>query len=180
MPSPPDFSAATRRTLAARAGQRCSNPKCTNPRTTFPHSSPERAVDVGEAAHIRAARRNQARYDPDMTDKERADPSNGIWLCRRCAKMIDNDEDTYPVEVLIQWKEWRERETSDRPHIRAKGKATISSGKANGGARTGDLVVADSYVEADELHIGSGDAAGPGSRSGDVTIVGGTYKTTDK
>ena len=48
-----------------------------------------------------------------MTDEKRAAPDNGIWLCRNCAKMIDDDEDTYTAEVLLQWKGWREQESAE-------------------------------------------------------------------
>jgi hypothetical protein len=39
-----------------------------------------------------------------MTDEERAQPANGIWLCRICAKKIDRDESRYTPDLLLQWK----------------------------------------------------------------------------
>lgn len=112
MPAGPDFFEKTKQTLAKRAGQVCSNPDCKRP-TSGPHSDESKAVNLGEAAHIRAARKDQARYDPKMTDEERRDISNGIWLCRECAKKIDLDEAQYPVELLIKWKELHEKWISD-------------------------------------------------------------------
>jgi hypothetical protein len=67
-------------------------------------------VNLGEAAHIKAAREGQARYDANMTDAERSHISNGIWLCRECARRIDRDEERYPADLLRRWK--REHEAS--------------------------------------------------------------------
>lgn len=103
----PDFPENTKQTLAKRAGQVCSNPDCRKP-TSGPHSEADKSVNLGEAAHIRAARQNQARYDPNMTDKQRSDISNGIWLCRECARKIDLDEAKYPVQILKEWKRTHE------------------------------------------------------------------------
>jgi hypothetical protein len=43
-----------------------------------------------------------------MTDEERRDISNGIWLCKECARKIDIDETRYPVALLIDWKKKHE------------------------------------------------------------------------
>lgn len=106
---PNEFTKRTRETLAKRAGQCCSNPYC-NKTTTGPHSATDKAVDVGEAAHIRGAhpgkgsRPGSKRFDPTMISAERSNITNGIWLCRTCAKLIDSDEMKYTVEVLYEWK----------------------------------------------------------------------------
>ncbi|MDD4996975.1 MAG: hypothetical protein PHI99_02420 [Syntrophales bacterium] len=106
--SGPDFSGATKQALAKRAAQVCSNPACRRP-TSGPHSDESKAVNLGEAAHIRAARAGQARHDTNMTDEERAAISNGIWLCKECARKIDVDEAKYPVALLAQWKVLHEK-----------------------------------------------------------------------
>jgi len=108
MTAGPDFLESTKKTLAKRAGQVCSNPDCRRP-TSGPHSDESKAVNLGEAAHIRAARNKpQARYDPNMTDEERRDITNGIWLCNVCAKKIDLDEEKYTVKLLNKWKKEHE------------------------------------------------------------------------
>jgi len=112
MPSAPDFSERTKATLAKRAGQVCSNPECRRP-TSGPHSDESKAINLGEAAHIRAARSDQARYNRNMTDVERAAISNGIWLCKECARKIDVDEATYPFALLVEWKSKHERWIAD-------------------------------------------------------------------
>jgi len=103
MSESPDFMQKTKDTLAKRAGQTCSNPECRRP-TSGAHSDDDKAVNLGEAAHIRAARKGQARYDSNMTDKQRSHISNGIWLCKECARKIDLDEKQYTVDLLHSWK----------------------------------------------------------------------------
>jgi hypothetical protein len=115
--SGPDFREVIKRTLAKRAGETCSNPNCRKP-TSGPHSDESKAINLGEAAHIKAARLDQARYDANMTDKERAAISNGIWLCKECARRIDLDETRYPDTLLAGWKNVHEKWVSDgKPEI---------------------------------------------------------------
>jgi hypothetical protein len=104
----PDFSTTTAKTLAKRAAESCSNPDCPNI-TSGPHSEEVKAINLGEAAHIKGARPGSKRYDPSMTDEQRRHISNGIWLCRSCARKIDTDEARFPVELLHGWKREHER-----------------------------------------------------------------------
>jgi hypothetical protein len=108
----PDFSPKTIETLAKRAAQCCSNPTCQN-NTSGPHSDPGKAVNKGQAAHIRGARPGSARYDPNMTDEQRRDISNGIWLCVGCATAIDKDEKRFPPKGLYIWKAIHEEKVED-------------------------------------------------------------------
>lgn len=59
-------------------------------------------VDI---AHIRGAKPGSARYDPNMTDAERAAYPNLILLCAPHHKLVDRLEPAkYPAEVLAEWK----------------------------------------------------------------------------
>jgi hypothetical protein len=108
MPKDPnEFRAKTRTELAKRAAHRCSAPSCQKV-TSGPHSEAEKSVDIGEAAHIRGGKPGSARYVSEMTSEERRSISNGIWLCRFCAKMIDNDENRFSVDILYEWKRTHE------------------------------------------------------------------------
>ena len=93
-----DFSAPIKRTVAARAGYRCSNPKCRK-QTSGPQADPAKAVNIGVAAHITAASQGGPRYDPELTSEERGSIDNTIWLCQTCAKLIDSDEPRYSVTI---------------------------------------------------------------------------------
>lgn len=110
---PNRFTRATREILAKRAGQMCSNPFC-NLSTTGPHSDSKKAIDIGEAAHIRGANPGSKRYEISMTSIERRDITNGIWLCRKCAKLIDSDDLKYTIETLFEWKRNHESKVEKR------------------------------------------------------------------
>jgi hypothetical protein len=148
----PDFSEVTKQTLAKRAGQACSNPECRRP-TSGPHSDEAKAINLGEAAHIRAARPRQARYDANMTDEQRQAISNGIWLCKECARKIDVDEAKYPISLLDCWKKKHEKWVSDgKPEV--AGREILVK---NGG--TGSVICNEgSGIGLDIQHIGKGPA----------------------
>jgi hypothetical protein len=61
-------------------------------------------VNIGVAAHITAAALGGPRFDPSLTPRQRCSASNGIWLCQNDGKLVDNDEQQYPVALLRQWK----------------------------------------------------------------------------
>lgn len=98
-----DFSRRTIETIARRVNYRCSNPDCRR-QTAGPSAEPDRAVIVGEAAHITAASPDGKRYDVGLTPDQRQHPDNGIWLCAVCHTLIDNDPARYTADLLRQWK----------------------------------------------------------------------------
>ena len=98
-----DFNKRTKEVLFKRARGKCSNPECRR-ETSLAHSEPNKAVNLGEAAHITAAASGGPRYDPALTVEERKSPSNGIWLCGWCATLIDSDSPKYTIELLQKWK----------------------------------------------------------------------------
>lgn len=98
-----NFSENTKQILAKRVNYFCSNPTCKRP-TCGPHTEYDKSINIGEASHICAADSGGKRYDPNMTKEERSSPHNGIWLCRKCGKLIDSDEKRYTVELLHKWK----------------------------------------------------------------------------
>jgi len=102
-----EFSLPDKETLAKRTRQLCSNPNCQSS-TSGPHTRPDKAINLGVAAHICAAAPGGKRYDPDMTPEERGRIDNAIWLCQICAKLVDSDDKEYTVELLWRWKEEHE------------------------------------------------------------------------
>ena len=101
-----DFSKAVIDRMAKRVGMRCSNPDCRAP-TSGPDGT-DGVINVGVAAHITAASPGGARYDAGLSSEARSDISNGIWLCQTHAKLIDDDELTYPPSLLRDWKDTAE------------------------------------------------------------------------
>jgi hypothetical protein len=106
-----DFTQATKDVLAKRVGYRCSLPEC-RAHTSGPGDS-DKASNLGEAAHIRGARRGAARYDSNQNPAERKSLHNGLWACAGCAKHIDDAKSTYTVEKLEEYKREAERRAKD-------------------------------------------------------------------
>jgi hypothetical protein len=104
-----DFSSKTKDTLARRVGMLCSNPACRK-LTSGPQFDPTKALNIGVAAHITAASVGGPRYDQSKAKDERSSIENGIWLCQNCAKLVDNDEHRYTVQMLYAWKKQAEDE----------------------------------------------------------------------
>lgn len=100
---PPHFNRQTVRTVAERAALRCSNPDC-DKLTSGPSPDENKATKIGKAAHIFGARPKSARYRPDMTDIERSNISNAIWVCGDCHDLIDKEEQNFPADLLLMWK----------------------------------------------------------------------------
>lgn len=104
-----DFAEEVKRTLAARVGNRCSNPNCLA-LTSGPQDDTAKALNVGVAAHITAAAQGGPRYDPRLSSEGRCHADNGIWLCQTCAKLVDNDTSQFPSDLLRAWKTIAEQE----------------------------------------------------------------------
>jgi hypothetical protein len=98
-----NFTPKTKQTLYRRCGAMCSHPQCG--KITFgPSDNPNASTNIGFAAHIKGAKSGGPRYDETQTSKERKSPENGLWLCGAHAKLIDDDELKYTVELLTNWK----------------------------------------------------------------------------
>jgi|GEM_PF-595664 len=97
-----NFSLKTKSTLAARVNHKCFNPACAVP-TSGPAAQPNRAVNIGVAAHITAASPGGPRFNLLLSNDERSAIENAIWLCATCAKRIDDDVERYSEEVLGKW-----------------------------------------------------------------------------
>ncbi len=96
----------TRIILAFRSGGVCAFPSCGK------HLTYEAKVGddtyVGEAAHIRGEKSTAPRYDATMTDKERDDVHNLLYMCTDHHTVIDKIEADWPVNVLLALKEKHE------------------------------------------------------------------------
>ena len=98
-----EFSASVKETLSKRVALRCSNPACLAS-TSGPHSALSKSLNLGVACHITAAAAGGPRFDDGLSAAQRASSENAIWLCQRCAKLIDNDSTRYTVRILQAWK----------------------------------------------------------------------------
>jgi hypothetical protein len=86
----------------------CAFPKCGK------HLTYEAKVGddtyVGEAAHICGEKPTAARYDPNMTDEERDNVRNLIYMCTDHHTIIDKVEADWPAATLVALKEAHERQ----------------------------------------------------------------------
>jgi hypothetical protein len=140
-----DFSEKTKRVLAERAGQKCSNPDCGRSTAGPSDADSMKSTLLGKAAHITAAAEGGPRYDAKLTVEERKSPENGIWLCAECADRVDKKENEpqFPEELLKHWKQFNESGTGtdyaslqDRAHYPVR-KLRI----AYFGGVTGDITI---------------------------------------
>jgi len=136
-----DFSKNVKETLAKRVGYRCSNPYC-RVLTSGPQVDPAKSVNVGVASHITAASHGGPRFNENLMASQRNSVENGIWLCQKCAKLIDNDVRRYSVNTLNKWKEDAEKNalsevqsgqknTNSSKTIDSKKESEISGGLAS-------------------------------------------------
>jgi len=88
--------------LAFRSGDLCALPGCGR-RLTIDGEDGATA-STGEAAHIAGEKPDAARYDSSMTDEERNDVPNLIYLCGDCHTKIDKLKQDWPTEKLLAIK----------------------------------------------------------------------------
>lgn len=123
-----DFTINNKEILAKRVGYRCSNPVCRQ-LTTGPQEDPQKTINVGVAAHISAASPGGPRYNVSLNTEQRRSLNNGIWLCQKCAKLVDNDETRYTYDLLCQWK--IQAEDIARSEIEGREEQKISIARTN-------------------------------------------------
>ncbi|MEH6498297.1 MAG: HNH endonuclease signature motif containing protein [Pseudoalteromonas distincta] len=105
-----NFSPDTKLKLAKSAGFYCSYPGCLIPTTgqTVDDEGKDSAAGIAVAAHIYPASKNGPRKRDGLTPEQIRDISNGIWLCRTHGTLIDDFQDKFPAERVIEMKKVRE------------------------------------------------------------------------
>ncbi|BFM45258.1 hypothetical protein CFS9_38990 [Flavobacterium sp. CFS9] len=94
----PDFTEKTKKILAKMASERCC---LCEEITSIPNSSDSNYVRIGEAAHISGARKSSdLRFIENLTNEDRKNHTNGIWLCSNCHTTIDQDEIFFTIDKL--------------------------------------------------------------------------------
>ena len=96
-----DFPPAVVRHLATEVGHHCS---LCNRVTSGPSREANRTSNAGTAAHITGASVRGPRYNENLSRDQRRAADNGIWCCRDCGKLVDDDTSTFRVEVLRETK----------------------------------------------------------------------------
>ncbi|QCI13051.1 hypothetical protein E6B08_17475 [Pseudomonas putida] len=105
-----NFSKNTKLELAKRAGFLCSYPSCLR-FTTGPAvntDGEDSAAGIAVAAHIYPASEGGPRKQEGVSPDQIKDISNGIWLCGTHGILIDEFQDDFPPEAVIEMKGVRE------------------------------------------------------------------------
>lgn len=99
-----NFTTKVRGLIESAAGHQCSFPAC-NCRTIGPGTTSEYISNSGYAAHIYAASSGGPRGQGGLSEAELKGAGNGIWLCGKHAKLVDNNKgNAYPPETLHSYK----------------------------------------------------------------------------
>lgn len=125
-----DFSKATVRLLAQRAGYMCAQPDCRQLTVGPSDDRVGRVTMVGVAAHITAAAPGGPRFDAGMQPEDRASETNGLWVCQTHGKLIDDTASRHTVETLRRWKtqheEWIFQRVASADSVLKHGLTSIS------------------------------------------------------
>ncbi|MEW5511937.1 HNH endonuclease [Pseudomonas asiatica] len=114
-----NFLQSTKLELAKRAGFLCSFADClihtTGP--TVNDDGEDSAAGMAVAAHIYPASEDGPRKQPGLSSDQIRHIDNGIWLCGKHGMLIDQFQDAYPAEKVIEMKQVREYAQSLTIHM---------------------------------------------------------------
>ncbi len=108
-----NITVAHRKLLWMRSAGRCAYPDCRR-ELAVDATDLDAAKVIGEEAHIFAHSIHGPRPNPDSISKTTNHYENLIMLCPTHHTIIDKQENTYPVDVLLGWKTDLERWVSSR------------------------------------------------------------------
>ena len=89
-----------KKVLYSMSGASCAKCRC----PIIKKRSDGSRYHISEIAHIRGKDKKALRYDSRLTPEEINDESNLIVLCPNCHKIIDKNQDDYPVEKIVEIK----------------------------------------------------------------------------
>ena len=98
-----NYTDRTLKILFGPSGNQCAYPGCTNPLIEL-GTEKSRPVVICEICHIYAISPDGPRWKDGFNEKELNSPENLILLCRNCHATVDGQPETYPAEILQQWK----------------------------------------------------------------------------
>ena len=98
------YSQKTLKILFGLSGNQCAHPECTN-NVIEPATEKSNAAGIAQICHIYAISDDGPRGKAGLTNKELNSPENLIVLCPTHHTVVDNQYETYPAEMLKQWKQ---------------------------------------------------------------------------
>ena len=110
---PRNYSDKTKKILFALSGNQCAHPECTT--TLIESASGESdAIVTGHICHIYAVSKAGPRGKSEFAEEDLNSPENLILLCRNHHALVDGQPETYPADMLKEWKETHETEMRSR------------------------------------------------------------------
>jgi len=104
--------------LWGKAGARCSFTNCN--KDLIIEEEGGNSTIIGYTAHIRSEKVNGPRYDPNYEKSELNKYKNLIVLCHEHHKLVDENPEDYPAEILEEMKEEHEEKIRDYRIDKAK------------------------------------------------------------
>lgn len=102
-----NYLESTIKILFGLSGNQCAHPDC-NVRIIMPSTDKSDPIVLSQICHIYAFSDNGPRGKEGLTEKEINSPENLILLCPTHHVIIDKQHETYPAEILKQWKKQHE------------------------------------------------------------------------
>lgn len=104
-----NYSPKTLKILFGLSGNQCYHPKCTN-NVIEPATESSDAAVIAQICHIYASSVDGPRGKTGLTNKELDSQENLLLLCPNHHTVVDKQFETYPAEMLKQWKRDHEAE----------------------------------------------------------------------
>ena len=102
-----EYSQSTLKILFALSGNRCAYPECTE-NIIEAATEKSNALVIAQICHIHAISADGPRGSTELTDKELNSHENLILLCPTHHRKVDGQHESYPPELLKQWKQTHE------------------------------------------------------------------------
>ena len=103
-----NYSNATLKMLFAFSGNQCAHPECNTAIVASATEFSDPKV-IGQIAHIYAHSDGGPRSKQNLTESERCAFSNLLLLCPTHHVTADSQYETYPADMLLDWKTRHER-----------------------------------------------------------------------
>ena len=107
------YSPKTLKVLFALSGNQCAHPDCKNP-VIVPPTEESDALVLNQISHIYSLSEDGPRGKAGLTEKELNAPENLLLFCTTHHVIIDGQDETYPADMLKEWKQTHESEMQKR------------------------------------------------------------------
>ena len=107
------YSPTTLKVLFTLSRNQCAHPDCAN-NLIEPATEESDALVIAHICHIYAISEDGPRGKSGLTKKELNSPENLILLCRNHHAVVDGQHETYPADMLKEWKQTHESEIQKR------------------------------------------------------------------